>query len=190
MRASLVVLDSLTVAAYGGDLLQAADVTSLMKVIESWGTVLALDHQAAPQQERRQYRPFGSTFKFNLARSIVHLTRVDGGGLLLEQTKHNFGPCLTPIGVALDWDGPSVRLRLVGLDDACLEGAGVHLPARERVAAALAAYSDGIDVDTLAAELGISVSTVRNHLTALRKGKRAESAGAGRWRPVDRQQAA
>jgi hypothetical protein len=183
MYPSLIVLDSLTIAAYGGEMLQAPDVTALMKFLESLGTVLALDHQAAPQKDRTSYRPYGSTFKFNLARSVIHVTRGSGGGFVVTHKKSNFGALVPPFGVVAEWSAGAVTFHPVGLGDPSVEGPGVGLSAVDRVAAALERHPDGVEPQTLADALGMKLPTVRNHLTKLREQQRAERRGQGIWAP-------
>jgi hypothetical protein len=64
--------------------------------------VLIIDHQSKPQagQRYQDKRPFGSTYKGLLARSVVQVKDAERGDNLLKvrlrQTKHNFGPLAEP----------------------------------------------------------------------------------------------
>ncbi|MBX6723378.1 MAG: AAA family ATPase, partial [Dactylosporangium sp.] len=180
----LIVLDSVMAAAYGADLERAADTTAMLKQIEAWGTVLAIDHIPKPQPGANlsQYRQYGSVFKHNLSRSSLQVVQADGGGLILRQTKHNFGPKAAPLGIGMDFEAGAVTFTRIEIDDDRLSGIDDHLPAAERVYRALMRHANGATPDTLADELDLSVGTIRNHLTTLRKLGRATTAGDGVWR--------
>lgn len=180
----LIVLDSVMAAAYGADFERAADTTAMLKQIDEWGTVLVIDHIPKPQPGANlsQYRQYGSVFKFNLSRSVLQVVQADGGGLILRQTKHNFGPKSAPLGIGMDFESGAVRFNRIEIDDDRLTGIDDHLPAAERVYRALMHHTNGVTPDTLAEELDLSVGTVRNHLTTLRKQGRAASTGDGVWR--------
>jgi DNA-binding transcriptional ArsR family regulator len=186
--ATFVVLDSVGAAAYGGDLERAHDTTALMKSIEAWGTVLAIDHIAKPLPGANlsQYRPFGSTYKYALARSVIQVVRAEGGGLLLRHCKCTFGPVAEPVGAAMDFTPEAVTFARAEVADECLAGIDDHLPTLERTLRALAEAQDGVTPEALAEDLGISAKTVKNHLSALRRQGRAEPVGDGRWRAVSR----
>lgn len=184
VRPALTILDSVMAAAYGADLERAADTTTMLKQVERWGTVLTLDHIAKPQPGANlsQYRPYGSAFKYNLARSVLQVVQADGGGLVLRQTKHNFGPKATPLGIGLDFESDRVTFSVIDVNDERMAGIDHHLPAAERVYRALADYATGARPEELADEVEMSVKTVRNHLTVLGKSRRAVSLGDGKWR--------
>lgn len=186
--ATFIVIDSLMAATYGGDLERATDTTATMKAISAWGTVLLIDHIPKPQPGANlsQYRQYGSVFKFNLSRSVIQAVQADGGGLLLRQTKHNFGPKAAPLGVDVGFEDGKVTFRAVESSDKSLSGIDDHLPALERVHRALAAEENAAAPESLAEQLDMSAKTVRNHLTTLRQQKRAEPAGDGRWAVIRR----
>jgi hypothetical protein len=181
--AGLVVLDSLTIAAYGGDLTAGADTTALLKAIEPWGTVLAIDHPPAPQHGVRatSARPYGSTFKYNLARSVVQMIRAPGGAFVLHHKKQNFEALLAPVGIAITF-GAAVTLETIPLEDERLGGLDDDLAPLDRVDRALRTHADGAAPNQLAEELDLAEKTVRNHLTTLRAQGRAAPFGGGRWR--------
>ncbi len=184
--AKFIVIDSLMAATYGGDMERATNTTTMMKAISSWGTVLVIDHIPKPQPGANlsQYRQYGSVFKFNLSRSVVQAVQADGGGLLLRQTKHNFGPKAAPVGVDVGFEDGNVTFRPVDASDNALSGIDDHLPALERVHRALAGEENGVTAELLAEPLDMNVKTVRNHLTTLRQKKRAEPVGEGRWKVI------
>lgn len=183
-NAELFALDSLTIASYGTDAKEQADMTAILKQIEQWGsTGLLIDHPPAPRPgvNTSAYRPFGTTFKYNLARSVLQIIRVDGGGLALRQTKHNFGPLSEPISMAMVFDGDAIRFEVVDVTDERMTGLENHLPAGERVFQALAQHgTTGATAQELAADLEIASKTVSNHLTTLKNQGRASNKD-GQW---------
>lgn len=190
--ADLVVLDSLTVSTYGLDIKEAGDTTAVIKGVERWGaTVLAIDHQRAPQAgvNLSSYRPFGTTFKFNLARSVLQLVKAEGGGVVLRQTKSNFGPLAEPVNLSLDFTADAVRFEVIESGDDRMAGIQEHLPAAERVLCALAECgAQGDSPEGLAKALNMAEKTVRNYLSAHRRAGRAEPIDGARWRAVQRSQ--
>jgi hypothetical protein len=186
--AILTVLDSLTVGSQGIDPKEARDVISLLKSFEGFGTVLAIDHIRAPEagENLSAYRPFGSTFKHHLSRSLIQVTQAAGGGLVLRQTKANFTDKSVPLLFGLEFDGSTVRLREVAANDPRLAGVEDQLSAVEQVAHALAAFPGAVATpEGLAGNLGMKEKTVRNHLSALHGRKRARPLGDGRWQILE-----
>jgi hypothetical protein len=178
----LVVLDSITVAASGSDVREADVATALMRFLDTLGTVLAVDHIAKPAQGSSQsdYRPFGSVFKYNLGRSVLQVIKAHGGALLVCQTKSNFGPKAKPVGVAVEFGDRTVKFESVAEGDKRLAGIEIHLPAIDRVAAALAECGP-VDAEELAEHLDMKTKTVRNYLSTLRHLGRAARIGSGKW---------
>ncbi|WP_041399059.1 AAA family ATPase [Sphaerobacter thermophilus] len=180
----LVVLDSVMAAAFGADLERAPDTTATFKSVERWGTVLALDHvpKPAPGANLSQLRAYGSVFKYNLSRSVLQLIQAEAGGLILRQTKHNFGPKSAPLSIAMDFGADRVTFAEVPINDDRFAGIDDHLPTGERVFRVLMQYERGTTPDALAQELELSAGTVRNALTALKKAGRVEQVERGVWR--------
>jgi hypothetical protein len=186
--AEFIILDSLTMASYGGDPKDAPDMIKVVKFLEGLAvTTLAIDHivGANPSMNQSQYREFGSVFKRNAVRSSIQLVKAAGGGLSLLHKKANFGPPQQPTNLVMSFEpGNKVTFRFVEATDEAMAGIGDHMPAIERVWLELARYQDGSTADGLAVELDVAVSTVRNHLTALKKLGRAERLGDGRWQAL------
>lgn len=180
--ATLCILDSLTVASYGSDVKEADVMTAVMRGLVPLGTVVAVDHIPRPTAGANLsgYRPFGSVFKYNLARSVVQVIRADSGALHLRQVKSNFGPLRQPLGMAVTFERDRVAFDVLKDDDERLAGIEQHLPKGEQVAHELAQHKTASPED-LAEALGMNAKTVRNHLTALRHQGRAEPVGDGRW---------
>lgn len=188
-EATLVVVDSLTVAAFGSDLKEADVVTALMRELKELGpTTLAVDHIAKPQPGTNvsAYRPFGSVFKYNLARSLIHVIGAKGGGFSLQQTKSNFGGFAESVGIAVEFadGGKTVAFHMLQMDDERLAGIEDQLPALEKVAHALAQYGPAKPED-IGTPLEMLPKTVQNYLSTLRRQNRAEPLGDGRWRVPD-----
>jgi hypothetical protein len=184
VAAELFILDSLTVASFGTDAREQADMTAILKQIETWkSTGILIDHPPAPKPgvNTSTYRPFGTTFKYNLARSVLQLVRADGGGLVLRQTKSNFGQFAEPINLAVEYGPGQVRYEMIDAADERMAGADDHLPAIERVYRALReGGGEGATPEGLGEALDMAPKTVRNHLTALKSRQRVENR-EGRW---------
>lgn len=187
--ARLTVVDSLSWASFGADLKDAGDVTAIIKGLETWGTVVALDHisKPLPGVNLSNYRPFASQFKYIGSRCITQVLRAESGkGLALRPVKTNFGPLGAPIGVEVNFDSDQVTFSRVDMGSDAMAGIGDHLPAKERVFQALAQTKTATPED-LANELGLKVGTVRNYLTALREENRVvNSLGAWKVKQADR----
>jgi hypothetical protein len=193
--AAVVVLDSLTVGAVG-DVTEQRDTVRLMKRVEEWGTVLAIDHitKAGAEGNHSAASIFGSTFKRAIARSTLKLTQADGGGLTLRSDKSNFGPGSAPIHFVADFltnerGEDEVVYRVVGADDESMLGAEAHAPAHEQTFLALLRLSResgaAVSLAELAAERGVAEKTVRNHLTLLnRDGQRVQAFGDNTYTPL------
>jgi hypothetical protein len=183
----LVVVDSLGPAC-GGDTQSERLILPTMGALRSLGaSVLCIDHQSKMQQgqDYGQKTPYGSAYKFNLARAVWQIERgerrEDGVlDLLLRHRKANFASLSADMGVQIVFDGPTVRLHRVNPSD--VPGLADKLPAREQAWAALQ-DAEGVTVEELVGTIGRPEKTVRNILTALRKEGRAASEG-GRWRAI------
>jgi hypothetical protein len=184
----MTILDSFNAAAHGADTNSAADVTTLMRGITTWGTTLIIDHipKAAPGANLSTVRAHGSVFKYNLVRSAISAVRADGGAITLRQTKSNFGPTAPPTYAALEFEPYAVRLETIGVDDERLAGAERHLSAAEQVLFEL--HERGIAGATpqqIGEKLRIAPKTVRNYLSKLRKEGRVQPIDGDRWHVPD-----
>ena len=183
--ADVVILDSFMASTLGGDMVgNATDTTQAYRYLDNLGTCITIDHtpKPAPDSNHSNLSPYGSVFKQNWSRSVLQLVRAEGGGLVLRQTKHNFGPLADQIPFSLEFRDDQIDVELLAPNDDRLAGIGSHLPAVERVAHALASHGpSGATVEELAQDVERSVSTVRDHLTVLRKQGRADTDNEGRW---------
>jgi hypothetical protein len=179
----LVVIDSLTVAAGGTNVRDSEVITPLMLGLKELGvTVVAVDHIKHRQLDTKEsdYKPFGSVFKFNLARSVIQVIKAEGGGLSLRQTKSNFGPLTESVRVAVRFEDDTITFESLAATDPRLKGLEKQIPRHEAVHLTLKRMGPSTPQD-LADELGIDVKTVRNNLTKLRHQGQAEPLGDGRW---------
>jgi AAA domain-containing protein len=182
-NAAFLIVDSLTIGSYATDQNEAHEVLRVLKALESLGrTVLAIDHVPKPQHGivNRSTRPFGSTFKHNIARSMISIE--DRGGTLrtLTQTKANFSEKASPLSLRLVVDDQTATVAAVSPEDIPVATLDCE-PAIERGAEALAHFPEGVTPSDLSQELGMADKTVRNHLTNLQKEGRAAPMGNGLW---------
>jgi DNA-binding transcriptional ArsR family regulator len=187
-RIGLLVVDSLGPAC-GGDTQAERLIIPVMEALRALSlTVLAVDHQAKlqPGQDYAAKSPFGSAYKFNLARSVWQVERGERRqentlDLLLRHRKANFGPLAPDMGVCLTFGADAVGLERVNPLD--VSGLAQKLPASERVLAELRDFGE-VTAEDLAEVTGLAVSTVKNALTVLRKSGQVEG------RPGESQQSA
>lgn len=181
-----VVLDSLTFSLGAADASAARDVVPLLMGIQNLGVSgLILDHFAktAAQGNHAHATPFGSTMKFAVARAVYNLSRTDGGGLLLQSTKSNFGPKADALCYEMEFEGElgPVRFHEVDRTDASMAGSFRHMKSNEVTLLAIAALHEETgapvtqqQVVAWREELGddglaVGLGGVRNHFTELKK---------------------
>lgn len=184
-EAEIVIFDSLSIASYGADANDASDMIGVLKFLEGLGCpVLALDHITKPMQgvNLSHYRAFGSVFKGNVARSTIQVIKAEGGALTLLHKKSNFAALSDPLHLILDFQEDTVRVEAISAGDERLAGIEDNLPAVEQVLRELGKHSDGARPEFLSTELGKSLSTIKNHLSALHKQHKAAPTGDGTWR--------
>src|SRR5208282_1341356 len=156
-------------ASHGIDPKEARDIIRLLKGLEEFGTVLAIDHIRTPEPgaDTSEYRPFGSAFKHHLARSLLMMTKAATGAIAIRNTKANFGEKSAPLYLTLDIENESrvAKVEWLELGDERLTGM-TAIPAEERIVQALARSEGGISTPkSIAEELDLSQKTVSNHLT-------------------------
>lgn len=110
----LVVVDSLG-ASCSGDTNSSQAIIALFKSFLSLGvTFLVIDHVAKPGDFGETYKPFGSVYKHNLARSTLKIVKQseneNGFTVKIMQFKNNFGPLADPIVARFVFEEGSVRL--------------------------------------------------------------------------------
>lgn len=103
----LLIIDSMG-AACGGEPESARAVIPLLEELRNLGVAsLVIDHQSKLQEGQSYGRkdPYGSVYKFNMARSVIQIEAMEQKrGLLvigLEHKKSNFGPLEAKLGVEL-----------------------------------------------------------------------------------------
>jgi hypothetical protein len=188
VRPRLTILDSFSVACAGLDLNGPEDVIELMNAMKKWGSCLLLDHipkTTVGNTNTATIRAYGTVFKFNLARSVLQLARLESGALRLAQIKSNFGALQAPIGIDVNFGPDTVTMEELPIDDDRLASVRKISTADRVLQQLLDRGAEGADARQLAAEVGIELKTVRNILTDLKCKGSAFSRGAGRWVAAD-----
>lgn len=182
----LVIVDSFG-GACGGDPDTKTIVPFLSALRALKTTILILDHQAKMQegQNFRNKTPYGSAYKFNFARSVLHSHKVAGNlgelSLLLRHTKCNFGVLKDEQALRLIFGEGMVRIEKgdMASDSSFIE----CLPTDKRIEQSL--KEDGpATAKTLAEKLGISAKTVANIASKLKKEGKIEETGKEGHAPI------
>jgi len=193
----LVILDSLTIGL-GADATDQQAVTRVLTSLRSWGTVLAIDHVSGRVAKGNvdSATPFGSVFKRNMSRSMLGLVKVEGGGMLLSSNKNNFGPAQDLIAYEMTFsdDGKAVIFTSRPLTDESIIGALDRISTYDVTYIALCELADenfgglvspediyGWRLDN---DQEVSIRTIRNHLTALKRREQAVNVSSNQWQPV------
>lgn len=169
----LLIVDSFG-AACGGNPEAAEFVISFMAsaLRAAQVTVLALDHQAKTQ-EGQQYThktPFGSAYKFNLARSVIQCQKIAAKpgelALVLRPTKANLSALREPIPLRLCFEAMQVRIEVgdMATDPTFAE----YRTVEEKILANLQEQGPS-STKTLADRTGLHGGTVANKLAGLKK---------------------
>ncbi|GEM_PF-6012917 len=193
----LVILDSLTIAL-GADATDQRDVTRVMNGLREWGTVLAIDHVSGRVAKGNvdSATPFGSVFKKNMSRSMLALTKVDGGGQLLSSNKNNFGPEQDLIAYEMTFsdDGKMVSFKSRELTHESMIGALDKISTYDITFLALCELSAENPNGLVSAseivgwriqhDQEISERTARNHFSTLKRRGKAENVASDQWKPI------
>ena len=201
-RIDLCLVDSLSAGSATKDLKEQVDTVALMKALMAWGVpVLAIDHTTKRESRGNMANAsvYGSVFKYNCARSVIKLTRADGGGLGLVHDKSNFGPLQETISFAIDFvNGTGTKLhpqriefrRLHGSEPE-LAGAEQHMKAQDAVLHVLRELYEensprlSISLDELDKNIeDKSRKTIKNHLTHLVQAGRVRRVDTGYYEPI------
>jgi len=155
----LVIIDSVG-ASFGGEPESAELCIRQFGAIRSLRcTALLIDHVA---RESKDHKPFGSAYKFNLARSVWEIRRQQRAGenvlhMGLYNRKVNFGPLEQPIGLALHFEKGRITARRE--DIRAVPELTEGLPLVDRVTLAL---KDGPrDTTAVAEELDMGSNKIR-----------------------------
>jgi hypothetical protein len=189
LHIALIILDSYGLATLG-DPKEAKEVVPLFaRVAKLPCASLFIDHvrNLQPGENAAELRPFGSVYKFNIARSVLRAVRVDWDdvslSVLVRQTKSNFAALSDPLGLRITFEEERVCFEQQGLSSPAFADALAQLPARDKVHQALLAAGKACP-DELASRTGLKPGTVKNQLTELRRLGKAVPAGDGMWEPV------
>ena len=107
---NLLIVDSLG-AGSGVDTTKALDINFVFsKLLDLGVTVLLIDHEAKQniKSPLGNLKPYGSVYKYNLARSVLRLTQ-EIDGYTLYQFKNNFGKLAVPLNFDFVFDESSVK---------------------------------------------------------------------------------
>jgi hypothetical protein len=185
----LVIMDSFGLATLG-DPTAARDVAPLLASVSRLPcTSFFIDHvrNLQPGEKPEDLRPFGSVYKFNVARSVIRATRVGGDevslSVLLRQTKPNFGALSEPLGLRVTFEEERVSFEQVPLSSTAFADALAQHSALDKVHRDLAAAGKA-SLQELVTATGLAYGTVKNKLTELHQQGRAVPLGRGMWRWV------
>lgn len=176
----LIIVDSMGPAS-GGKPEDAEDAIGLFNAIRTMGvTSLILDHQSKMQQgqDSRKKTIFGSAYKFNLSRSVLHLEQVSSLNgeirLILRHTKSNFGPYADDLALVARFTADSVKFEAV--DQHVDPAFAAVLTIGEKLLASL--RENGVaTAEALADRVQEASKTVKNELTRLRKEGKVKAIG-------------
>jgi hypothetical protein len=188
----LVVMDSYTMAARGGDVISNDDIADVIAILRSFGcTVLVIDHTTKQAMADRQLdaTPIGGVTKYTQARSAI-VVGAAGGSIIWRHKKSNFGPLMDPIAFqftfwkkdpADDEEEETVWIRRVATDDCELSDLEAQLPAEFRVLAALQREGPLSALEISERLDPMAIKTIKNTLTALKKRNKVIPGADGRW---------
>jgi len=196
-NASFVVIDSLSYGM-GADVNRQDEVSRVLQELNTLPTVLALDHvpKAVSEVYGAKATPLGSVMKTNSARSVLMLSRADGGGLVLHHKKSNFGRFGDDIGYSMDFSENPETVVLAALEDGdlLLQSRGNSGPAYESTLNALRELFTLENRPVSVAEVyrymeettgaKTSLKTMHNHFTDLRSLRLVDSISRSQWVPV------
>jgi DNA-binding transcriptional ArsR family regulator len=190
LQITLVVIDSFGLASLG-DPTTARDVVPLLAGVSKLPcTCLFIDHvrNLQPGETGDDLKPFGSVYKFNIARSVIRVARAGGDevslSLLVRQTKSNFGPLSEPLGLRVTFEEERICFEQVATSSPGFARAARRRAGLEKVAQALSRLGEA-SPQQLAEATELSVGTVKNKLTELRRGGLAAPIARGLWRPLE-----
>ncbi len=177
-KSVFLILDSFGPAC-GANPEAASDVAAQFNTLRTLGvSVLLIDHQTKLQegQDYKKKTPFGSAYKFNLSRSILHLERVESSDksskLILRHTKNNFGALCEDLPIVATF-GEDIVFSLGDKADKAFASA---LSASEQILGAL--QKDGeMTVRELSEKLSLPERTVSNIMPRLEFEKKVSTQG-------------
>lgn len=163
----LVIVDSFGPAC-GLNPESAQDVMKLFAPLRTLGaSILVLDHQSKLQEGQNYSKksPFGSVYKGNLSRSVLHLEKKFGkpGELKvsLRHIKNTMGSQCDDLGITLTFQPDSIRLEEADINKD--PDFAKHSGAKEKIVASLKSDGPGT-IEELFKRTGITESTIGNCL--------------------------
>jgi hypothetical protein len=187
---TVAVIDSFGLATLG-DPTTARDVVPLLAGASKLPcTCLFIDHVRNLQagETGDDLKPFGSVYKFNIARSVIRVARAGGDevslSLVVRQTKSNFGPLSEPLGLRVTFEEERICFEQMAASSPGLARAARHPGGLEKVSQELSRLGEA-SPQQLAEAVELSVGTVKNKLTELRRSGLAAPIARGLWRPIE-----
>lgn len=170
----LLVIDSMGPAC-GVSPEAAEEVMRVFSEIKALGvSCLLVDHQSKMQEGQRAANktPFGSAYKFNLSRSVVHLQKVGAAPdlikVMMRQTKNNFGALHDDIALKIVFDKKASTIQIKECDMKADPDFRARLKAGEQIADSLKREGDA-DLKLLSERTGLPEKTIANRLPKLEK---------------------
>lgn len=187
----LIIVDSLGLAS-GSDPESAREIIPLLGAVGALKIpMLLIDHQSKLQdgQNPQNKRPFGSVYKVNLARSVLHVQKIGSEGsrlkVRLRHIKNNFGECCPDLALTMDFEAESTTFQSISAASDPEFSADVG--ADQRVLEMMRGES-ALSCEAIATRLRMPPKTAANALTRLKKARKVEMADkTGRtslWRCV------
>lgn len=172
-KPTLIVIDSAGLAC-GISPEAAEEVMGVYSRLVALGaTCLLIDHQSKLQEGQTASHKtiFGSTYKFALSRSVLHIQKAPGSQrnplkVRLQHKKNNFGPLHEDLGLKLEFSGDPNSVSISRFDLADDPDTRAFLPAQEKILDSLRREGKA-DVETLVKRLGLPERTVSNSLSKL-----------------------
>jgi hypothetical protein len=157
---ALVIVDSVGYAV-GGDLKEAGTATQLFRIVNSWDTSVLVNHH-----ENRDGGFYGTIFLRNSGRSMWIMESLREGPdlrLSLKHDKMNNGPLRAdPLGLRLHFDANGLAVQWHSLDVYATPSLRALQPARDQLRMALREVGQGMTVEELVRETGLSDRTLKD----------------------------
>lgn len=170
----LIVFDSMGPAC--GVSPEAADeITRVFSEIKTLGvSCLLVDHQSKLQEGQRvaNKTPFGSAYKFNLSRSVIHLQKVGAGPdlikVMMRHTKNNFGALHSDIALKILFDKKAGTIKIRKCDMQADPEFRGRMSAADQITLSLTNEGDA-DTKLLSERTVLPEKTIANRLPRLEK---------------------
>lgn len=194
-KPKLLILDSLTMAAYSADMNEAKAVIAVMKALEKLQLpIITIDHitKNAAEIGAKNPKPIGSVFKHNVGRSMMFLDRRPNGVMRLIPTKLTFGKMSDPIFYELKIDEEQEIASFAVLPDDDPKVVSVITPKAEKTKIIYTIVKkQERKVEEIRAilldkyNIKLAVKTIENYLTGMKKKGLVDNYKDGFWGAAD-----